>query len=699
MDKSDSNKRSDYTWSDWLERTNPLDGLSIREAQNVYDAARSGNYAHLQWIYSCIEKTDPVLMTCVERRASALAELGWKTVASASATDTALADEQKTAIAQLADSLENLDELIEHLALAFFRGYSHATICRDETGKPVGFDLLNSWNFCFNRKTKEWCWNPNATYGDPTKLEPVPKGETVSLVRDRAIDYPALSIYIRHALAERNWGRFLERYGIPPVNVIMPETATTEDRNKFEQAAAGATDGLTNVWPAGSQLSYASDARGVNPFSEFIQHQERLVVLLATGGTLTSLAEAGSGTLAGNAQMDVWQQIVARDAVLIGSAIDRDVFTPYLKLRFPGRPVLAHFCLGQDATPSADELFELGAKAKAAGYTIAQQDLEEASGYTLVKDEAPAAQPGGFGLNAVPLQNAAPVVPTEEPEEPKEEKPDPSPVIKAFIEDAGPAAEAVKALMENPTPDAAKELMTKLPDLIGDKALAAVIADEMAKAMGNTLKDEPMANAVERVPGGNGNGGQFTGKTNKPRASEPTGDDSPKEDDEHTPEEKARMKAFEESVDQKAVEWRERIMKLSPEEYAKRTYTFGTCHDRMAADIKARTGIDAKGWPIKIDGGHAVHIENYHGANGASNQTMKDPKNFGRIGYVLENYDATGDLPPSTTYKDKNNQPAKQISLSAKVDGTMIVSEVVPDSAKKTIFISSAYFETTKKKK
>lgn len=44
--------------------------------------------------------------------------------------------------------------------------------------------------------------------------------------RRRAIDWPALNIYIRKFIGERDWGRFLERYGIPPVDVVMAPNTT-----------------------------------------------------------------------------------------------------------------------------------------------------------------------------------------------------------------------------------------------------------------------------------------------------------------------------------------------------------------------------------------------------------------------------------------------------------------------------------------
>ena len=39
----------------WLERTNPVAGLSIRTAQSIFDAARSGDTQRLHWLFQEIE--------------------------------------------------------------------------------------------------------------------------------------------------------------------------------------------------------------------------------------------------------------------------------------------------------------------------------------------------------------------------------------------------------------------------------------------------------------------------------------------------------------------------------------------------------------------------------------------------------------------------------------------------------------------
>ena len=369
----------------WLERVNPLQGLTITQAKNIFDVARAHGSPLLQKIYEEIELTDPVLMTCVERRQSALAGLGWRAVANASAADDAKAEDQRKALEAFANGIENLDEAIEHLDLAFFRGYS---VCQPiwEGIRVRRVNLLNSWNF-LRGDDGRLMWNPECTL-DPKGCEEItPAARVVQLNRRRAIDWPALSIYIRKYVGERDWGRFLERYGIPPVDVIMAPNATDEQRQEYLDCAEAAKNGSSVAYPSGTSISRAETSRGQDPFTAFIEHQEKLIVLMATGGTLTSLAQADTGSLAGGAQMDVWEQIVQRDGVVIPAALNRDLFIPFLREAFPGEPVMAHFEIGKEDEPSATEAADLAGKLKVAGWRVDQSQLEEQTGLKLERDE------------------------------------------------------------------------------------------------------------------------------------------------------------------------------------------------------------------------------------------------------------------------------------------------------------------------
>ena len=466
----------------WLERTNPLRGLSISRATSMFDSARVWGSPRLQYAYNEIEATDPVLMTCVERRQSALAGLDYRFVASSSEDET-LANEQRDALDRFVSGIENFSEVLEHMDLAFFRGFSHVQPIWDGT-KVQHVNLLDSWNFLRNDEG-QWLWNP-ACHETTGGLEPIgPDARLVSLVRKRAIDYPAIVIYIRHALGDRDWGRFIERYAIPPVHFEMAAGATDKDKPLYQEAGDAAHNGQNTIRPNGSHIDFAAEARGADPFTPFIEHQDKYIVLLATGGTLTSLAQADTGSLAGGAQMEVWREIVARDGVKIAEALNRSLFRRYLELEFPGRPMAARFELSNEAKPTADEIADLAGKLKTAGYTVDQAELEEAVGLKLVKDETPAPQPG-FGA---PFMNKAPA---PRPDARLSEDEQPADILAAFAKDMSPAGKAVAELLKDiengeavSSPLVQKKasaLLAKLDTLLPeDPAMTAVIAEAMAK--------------------------------------------------------------------------------------------------------------------------------------------------------------------------------------------------------------------------
>ena len=524
----------------WLERTNPLAGLSVSRARSLYDAARAYGSPRLQYTYDEIELTDPVLLTCTERRASAIAGMGWKFRARA-ASDATLAQEQRDALQTFANDIANLTEALEHLDLAFFRGFAHVQPIWDGE-KVQHITLLKSWNF-LRDPDGTWYWNPECRE-TPRGLAAIgPDARLVTVTRRRAIDYPALSIHIRHALGERDWGRFVERYGIPPADITMAPNATEADRPKYENTADAAKDGRNIVLPNGASVTRAGDTRGVNPFLDFCEYQAKQILILATGGTLATLAEGDTGTLAGNAQENVWKQIVARDGGVISDALNRALFRPFLAMAFPNRPPCVDFELGADKTPSAEEVFDLAAKARNAGYIIAQDELEEASGYTLEKDAQQPQNAPMLGLArardaAPPLQTAKSAL-QNAPKKPdaQREGQEPAallgPFLRALKEDCKPLAAEVEELLKelesggprSVAAEKARALLDKIPALVpSDPTLAPLFAEVMAKAYGEAFTSarkehakavaaaKQDANGAEHAEAGTGNGGQFVSK-------------------------------------------------------------------------------------------------------------------------------------------------------------------------------------------
>ncbi len=480
----------------WIERTNPLRGLSVREAQAVFDAARGGDTQRLHWIFREIEAADPTLMTCVERRASALAALPWQVTARPSA-DPALGAEQRDAAEAFLCGIENLDEAVEHLGLAFFRGFSYAQPIWEADGGVRRIALLDSWLFL--AKDGRLYFNP-ACNGLSANAEEVTAGAgLVGVRRARAIDYPALSVHIRAAVGERAWGRFLERIALPKPAVIMAPTATDEERDRYVAAAEDTEDGKASVWPNGTVITdFMGGSRGQDPFSAFVRHQEETVVRLATGGTLGSIAEAGSGTLAGGAQADVWREIVARDAVVVGAALMRSLVRPYLERAFPGRPAAVDFGFDPARRPTAQEAAQVAATLRTAGWRVDRAELEEATGFTLEREETPPQGPlgGAFARRArrTPLQTPFNTVEKRVAASGRATAPEgggaqEGAFLRAFAEDASEAARRVRELLADPAPEAARRLLDDLPSLVpDDPALTALLAEEMAGAFAGAYR-------------------------------------------------------------------------------------------------------------------------------------------------------------------------------------------------------------------
>lgn len=393
----------------WMYETiNPLWNISTKQAQMIFDLARSGNYAQLEYLYNEIETCSPVFSVCVTRRCSAISELDWKVVRSDQRlnrnADQGLIKEQIECLETAMARIDNLPDALDHLALSAFRGFSILNTWRDASGMPTHLEVLDQWNCCHDKRNNKWLWNPDAiSFMNPTlsdsKLDEIPREDSIVVTRKRQIDWPAMKVFLREAVGERDWGRFLETYGLPPVIITMPEHTSKEDEDGFLEGAANVFEGRSGVVPFGSEVNFASESRGVNPFTEFIEHQMKLFVLLATGGTLTSLSEAqGIGSGASDAQMDVWKQIVRADVRINSNAINKQLCEPLLRAQkdFKDKPILAEFKLNTEPTMTADQILELAGKAASAGFELDETEISQICGFTVRKK----VEGGGMGFNA-----------------------------------------------------------------------------------------------------------------------------------------------------------------------------------------------------------------------------------------------------------------------------------------------------------
>lgn len=130
--------------------------------------------------------------------------------------------------------------------------------------------------------------------------------------------------------------------------------------------------------------------------------------------------------------------------------------------------------------------------------------------------------------------------------------------------------------------------------------------------------------------------------------------------------------------------------------------TLSALTDEQAMKVKDVTGFDLAGYRHDVNKGFFIHNDERHGENGKHDQTMADPNDVARIGWVLENFDdvepatdqKTLEMAESYGYLDKNQRPMPMVRYSKKVDNTLYVVEAVGENKWKKLHVVSAYMMT-----
>ncbi len=408
------------TMNRWRDANNPLRGLTMPRAVALMEQAQRGINADLQWLYGAetgIEATDPDLMVIIERTLAGVADCEWEVALipeDSAGFDKILADEQAAFLRESYAQCDNLDDALEHLVMARFRGYSHLQPWIAADWSLDHLEPLPQWNMVRNGTRQDWAWNPNANQAgyasmlDENRLTP---DDYILLVSKRPVNRIGLIKYVRSTTAEKDWDGYVEIYGIPGVFIIMPEKVPEGREEEYAEKAEEAAEAGSGALPHDSDVKTLSEARGTQPFQMRLEWLQKQLVLAGTGGLLTMLTEAGSGTLAGGAHTSAWDQIIRRTARSVSKPLHQQYDRRALAARFPGRPAQAYFNLRARQEKDVGKVVENITKLAAAGFIVPDDQAKKETGYD-VRYVAPAA----------PVMPGLPVMPTVTPV-PSEVKP------------------------------------------------------------------------------------------------------------------------------------------------------------------------------------------------------------------------------------------------------------------------------------
>jgi phage gp29-like protein len=373
--------------SNWRAQYNPLRGLTLPQLVAMLEAGERGDYARLQWLFRFVEKRNPTLRAVLQRRQAALTRLDWdvRTRAGSTTDPRSLAARQAAVLREAYERIDNLREAVTFLASAEFRGYAHLERHVDAAGKTVRLQPVPQWFWARLGPEAPWQYNALARPGLPMPGDPV-LDPARFIVRETGapIDEIAVIAHVRQSLSQKDWDAFVETYGLPPLFLELPPDIPAERETEYQMQAEAIIGDARGTVPNGTKIhTVDSGARGQNPFAEHLRYQDELIVLAATSGKLTVLAEAGSGTLAGGAHQRAFDDLAEAEAALISETFQHQFDRPLLEKLFPGQPQLAYFELAATRSLDPEDIIAQALTLARAGYEIDPRELSERTGYGL----------------------------------------------------------------------------------------------------------------------------------------------------------------------------------------------------------------------------------------------------------------------------------------------------------------------------
>ena len=403
----------------WRDSYNPLRGLNMCRLASMLEAGERGQYADLQWFYYFMERSDAMIASVIQRRRAALLSVDWdvRVVAAGDGRETTdrrrqtadsynagdltanganlanggryrekmvdarLAEEQRDFLRMVYDGIENFKDAVGFLWSGVFRGYAHLEKHFSSSGLIERLEPVEQWFWVRDGMFGDWEYNrhanPGLLRGESIEVENFVVFETMALNRILSM------LYLRKNLSAKDWDSYLAVYGIPSVFLVGPPNASADREKEFQEIAEMLINDGRGYLPNGSDIKYVNGGGGKAPFLEHIEYLDKQITIAATGGLLTMLSEAGSGTLAGGAHSETFMQIARADAVSLSAVLQRDIDVPLLAEAFPGQPAHAYFEFSPVASDQTRQVVQDAVELSKAGLKVDAAEVAEKTGYKL----------------------------------------------------------------------------------------------------------------------------------------------------------------------------------------------------------------------------------------------------------------------------------------------------------------------------
>ena len=497
-------------------RGNALRAINPDRLGMAIDAYRLGHIAPMARICESLAARDDTWVIAEEKYKAAVARCAWEILPLEGHEKDPAALEQAEALRKAYASLTathalkgdvkgGVRRLIKQMLEARALGWSVHEITVSYHGLEPHLTLTQAPLWWFEATTGRLRYLPAdyATYGEP-------------LLPGRWLIHGGAGIGVACAIAAlfkrlslEDWLIWSERFGQPGIHGItsaVPESPEWEQAVQALRAYSADWQVLTGEGVRFEPIT-AGNA-GAIPYPKLVERMDRAIAALWRGADLSTLSagtgEGSGASLQGDEADLIEQDACAEISETLHTTLDRLIVD---LLQGPQAPLLATFALTPQSRPDATReiaidthLVNLGAKLSLrdalARYRRIEADPTDPDDRPLTPPEglapplAPTAGPSPARQNLWNEGSAAPAEPTR----PVEAEPTAAlqSLAKALQLDLTPAADALQALLKDPSPQAAQALIDRLPQLLPqDPEMAAILEEELTKTFGDTLAAEP----------------------------------------------------------------------------------------------------------------------------------------------------------------------------------------------------------------
>ena len=585
--------------------------------------------------------------------------------------------------------------LVKQMMSAQSRVYSVHDICWKVNGDGTlnaTFTHVPAW--CFENRTGRLRYIRNDC--DTVGAE-MPDGEWLVTVGE-GVGVAAAVIAMAKRLSWNDWLLFSEKCGMP---VILGNTNAQRDTpawaamSRAIRAIAPKTGLLADT---GTTLSAVPmGAGGQNTYRELVDTVDRAISALYRGGDLATQS-SGPDAAGVNAQAGESELMDDDGCKMVAETLRDQVEKFVIRFELGDFEPLAEIVINPPAdSDDVEREMKIDTHLSRLGVKLSKKDALARYGRTEAEDENDALTPpqtppqGGFGGLANEKTGKTPLQTREEafknapgdsdgqgdpsglpPSQIAKKRPSGvEGVLEAFAKDTGAAAKAVEEFLKDPSKEAAEKLLADLPELMpDDPAMAAVIADAMAEAMGGKggsltqrrgeAEDAELANEITNP----------CPKCHRQMSADGTCTSCAKRAE--------NMKKVAGLVDE--------LAKKSPDGkkpgWAHKEETLGEVDAKTAAAISAAMPeINAEGQTFEVDTTQLQHALNDHGVGRETNENQIPitPDDLRKIPDVLSDYD---EIVPGKGVKDgkKNNAVIFKKKFE---DGTLACVEIDQYSEKR----------------